>query len=221
MRWHCVQGAENCDTAFHLGITKCKQRAHEAMFWPGMTHQIKTLINDCPPCNTYLSKQHAEKLPVTKTPELPWIEVATDLFDYEGKHYILTVDYFSKYIDADLLHDLSSATTIEALKAQMSRHGIPEKLRNDKGPQYSSREFTQFCQDYQIEHVSSSSHYAQSNGQAKRVVQTVKILWIKCKDKHHALLDYRTKPLESCKMSPTQKYTTNITRFTEAALIRH
>ena len=104
----------------------------------------------------------------------------------------------------DLLHDLSSATTIKAMKSQVSHHGIPEKLRSDNRPQYSSREFAQFCKDYQIEHVTSSPHYAQSNGEAERAVQTVKRQWNKCKDKHHALLDYRTTPLENCNMSPAQ-----------------
>ena len=35
-------------------------------------------------------------------------------------------------------------------------------------------------------------------------VQTVKMLWKKSKDKHLALLDYRTTPLASCKLSPAQ-----------------
>ena len=87
---------------------------------------------------------------------------------------------------------------------QFSRHGIPEKLRTDNGPQYSSREFTSFCHTYGIEHHTSSPRYPQSNGEAERAVQTVKNLWMKCEDKYLALLDYRTTPLESCKLSPAQ-----------------
>jgi transposase InsO family protein len=51
------------------------------------------------------------------------------------------VDYYSKFIEVDKLGDMSSATTIDTLKGQISRHGIPEMLRTDNGPQFSSKEF--------------------------------------------------------------------------------
>lgn len=43
-----------------------------------------------------------------------------------------------------------------------------------------------------------------SNGEAEQAVQTVKKLWRKAPDKHLALLDYRTTPLESVGLLPAQ-----------------
>ena len=114
------------------------------------------------------------------------------------------MDYYSKFIEVDKLENLSSAATIDALKSQMSRHGIAEKLRSDNGTQFASREFALFCKDYQIDHYTSSPAFPQSNGAAERAVQIVKRLWRKCTDKHLALLDYRTTPLENCHLSPAQ-----------------
>ena len=71
----------------------------------------------------------AETLRPTRTPDLPWVEVATDIFEWERSNYLVTVDYYSKFIEVDKLENLSSAATIDALKSQMSRHGIAEKLR--------------------------------------------------------------------------------------------
>jgi transposase InsO family protein len=99
---------------------------------------------------------------------------------------------------------MESSATIRALKGQLCRHGIAEKLRTDNGPQFSSQEFKKFCQAYNIKHVTSSLYYAQSNGEVERAVQTVKRLWSKCPDKNLALLDYQTTPLESCYFSPAQ-----------------
>ncbi len=140
----------------------------------------------------------------SKVPELPWSELACDIFDFERQQYIVTIDYYSKFIEVDKLPDMSTAAVVDALKAQFCRHGIPEKMRTDNGPQYSSSEFNNFCKDYEIQHITSSPYHPQSNGEAERAVQTVKRLWKKCPDRHMALLDYRTTPLASCNLSPAQ-----------------
>jgi transposase InsO family protein len=188
----------------HLGITKCKQRAREALFWPGMSKQIESLVKDCVACNTYQNQQSSEPLCPTRTPDLPWIEVASDIFEFEGGSWLVTVDYYSKFIEVDKLKGLSSAHVIDVLKSQLCRHGIPEKLRTDNGPQFVSQQFSSFCKDYGIEHDTSSPHYPQSNGLAERAVQTVKRLWSKGGDKYLSLLDHRTTPLKSCGLSPSQ-----------------
>lgn len=88
----------------------------------------------------------------TETAELLFKEVASDLFEFENKQYILLVDHYSKYIEADELKDQRSCTTSEALKAQFSGHGITATQRTDNGPQYSSEQFKEFCKSYGILH---------------------------------------------------------------------
>lgn len=38
----------------HLGIDKCKRRARQSVFWPGLNNQIEQLIHKCETCLTYL-----------------------------------------------------------------------------------------------------------------------------------------------------------------------
>lgn len=188
----------------HLGIVKCKQRGKESLYWPGMHKHIEELVNDCPACSEVDRTPPKEPLKPTKTPSMPWEEVASDIFEWNSEHYLIVVDYFSKYIEVDKLSNMGSAATIDTLKSYFRRHGIPQKLRSDNGPQYSSSEFSEFCTKYDIEHHTSSPYHPQSNGCAERAVQTVKRLWRKGADKHLALLDYNTTPLESCDLSPAQ-----------------
>jgi len=135
-----------------LGIVKCKQKGKESLFWPGMSKQIEDLVNDCPTCSEVDKSSPKEPLKPTKTPSLPWEEVSSDIMEWRNEHYLVVVDYFSKFIEADKLVDMSSASTIDLLKSYFRRQGIPLKLRTDNGPQYSSQEFAEFCKAYGIEH---------------------------------------------------------------------
>ena len=49
-------------------------------------------------------------------------------------------------------------------------------LRSDNGPCYSSREFHNFLNFYQVDHITSSPHYPQSNGFAEALVGIAKKL---------------------------------------------
>ena len=73
-----------------------------------------------------------------------------------------------------MLKELNSLETIGHMKSIFARHGIPELLVSDNGPQYSSIEFQKFVIDYGFKHITSSPKHPQSNGAAERAVQTIK-----------------------------------------------
>ena len=72
-------------------------------------------------------------------PSRPWQFIATDHFEFQGKEYLVTTDYYSNFLEIDKLDTQTSKEVIEKLKCQMARHGIPDKLVSDNGPQFSSR----------------------------------------------------------------------------------
>ena len=129
-------------------------------------------------------------------PDRPWSKIAADLFEYQNHHYLLIVDYFSKWLEVIKLDNLSSKTTITCLKGLISRYGFIDEIISDNGPQFSSMEFKTFSTEFGFKHVTSSPHFAQSNVQAERMVQTVKRLIMKSTDPFRALLDYRNTPLD-------------------------
>ncbi|XP_060077661.1 uncharacterized protein K02A2.6-like [Ylistrum balloti] len=141
----------------HLGMSKCKQRAREVMYWPCMNSDIDSMVINCTQCNEYQKQQPAEPLKPTPTPDLPYSFVGCDLFDFESKKYLLVVDYYSKYIDVAPLQFENAKAIIEALKPIFACHGIPVKLRSDNGPQFSSNEFKKFCASIGIESETASS----------------------------------------------------------------
>ena len=91
-------------------------------------------------------------------------------------------DYFSRYVEIAKLSGESSVNVIKHLKSIFARHGIPQELVTDNGPQYSSREFSKFTENFGFIHTNSSPKFPQSNGEAERGVQTTKNLLKKSDD---------------------------------------
>ena len=92
-------------------------------------------------------------------------------------------------------------SVINHLKSTFSRHGIPEIVRSDNGPQFSSADFARFSNSFEFQHLTSSPKFPQSNGQVERMVKTVKEMMQKS---YIALLSYRATPLPWCGLSPAE-----------------
>ena len=189
--------------AGHQGVQRCRLRANTSVWWPGISHEVENMVKQCLRCARDHTLPNEPMIP-TELPEYPWQKVGTDLFHFKGATYLLVVDYFSRYPETQKLSGTTSQDVIEVLKTIFSRHGIPETVFSDNGPQFASLEFTQFAEMYDFHHATSSPLFPQSNGQAERMVQTVKKLLKEAKDPHLSLLTYRTTPFPWCNLSPAE-----------------
>ena len=90
---------------------------------------------------------------------------------------------------------------IKELGLVFTELGRPFVLRSDNGPCYSSKELHNFLSFYQVDHITSSPHYPQSNGFAEASVGITKKLMEKSvkegKPWNYGLLQYRTTPISS------------------------
>ena len=76
----------------HQGITRTQQRARSAVFWHGITNDIRQMIEKCTPCQERLPSLGKETLLTDPLPTRPFEEVAADLFYLAGRHYLMYVD---------------------------------------------------------------------------------------------------------------------------------
>ena len=104
---------------------------------------------------------------------------------------------------------MTSQEVISKLKQHFARHGIPEKLYSDNGPQLVSRDFKNFCKSWNIIHNTSSPGNSKANGAAEASVKIAKNLMKKCQvsnqDPYLALLNLRNTPQEGIESTPTQR----------------
>ena len=188
--------------AGHLGIAKCRERARHGVWWPGLSTQLEQQVKNCRECCKTQS-QRAEPLLPSPLPELPFQKVGTDLFEWSNKTYLLVDDYFSRFIEIAKLPTMTAAEVINHTKSIFARHGIPEVVISNNGPQYVSAAYAQFAHDYGFSHFTSSPLYPQGNGEAERAVKTIKELLKKGGDPYMALLAHRSTPLQ-CGYSPSE-----------------
>lgn len=105
-------------------------------------------------------------------PARPWQKLGCDLFEVNQKSYLITVDYYSDFFEVDRLNTKTGKDVINKLKTHIARQGIPDTLVTDNGPPFNSKEFKEFTGKYEIEHVTSSPGYPQSNGKSENAGKT-------------------------------------------------
>ena len=161
----------------HSGQTKTYQLARQAYHWPGMFNDIKTMISACDFCQRRLPSQ--AKLPMisnTVVPSRPMSHVGTDIGQTGGNYYLIMVDRFSGFPWVLKLRSTSTEGVTNVLRSWFMDFGFPEYLRSDKGPQFRSEEFVEWCKKNYIVHETSSAYYPESNGLAEAGVKQMKKL---------------------------------------------
>ena len=111
------------------------RRAHEAIYWHNMNSDLKDYISKCSICITKSYSQQKESLTSHDVPNRPWANVATDLFSFKDKDYLILVDYYSKFWQLDVLPNTESITVVR------KRDGIPDILMSYNAPQYTAQNF--------------------------------------------------------------------------------
>lgn len=192
----------------HFGINKCIQRANTAVFWPRMNLEIENYVNKCEHCQKFGNSKTKETLIVQEVIEIPWYKIGMDIFELRGEHYLIVVDYYSKYVEIKSLNNnLTSSNVITKLKSIFSRHGIPAIIITDSGKQLISKEMMAFANEWKFEIKSSSPHHQQCNGMVERTIGTIKRLLKKTIDENGdiylTLLAYRNTPVYDL-YSPTE-----------------
>ncbi|GAA6096806.1 uncharacterized protein K02A2.6-like, partial [Tachysurus ichikawai] len=192
----------------HIGGDACYRQARDTLYWPSMQAEIKDFVSNCSTCNEFAHNQQKETMLSHVIPSRPWQIVSMDLFGHRQKDYLIIVDHFSDFWEIELLPDLSAETVIKRCKAQFARHGQPDRVITDNGPQFGAL-FKRFASNWEFEHVTSSPRHPKSNGKAESAVKIAKNLLRKAMhdrtDPWKAILHWRNTPTENMDSSPAQR----------------
>ena len=203
----------------HLGYDSMIRRARKCIYWCGMAKDIKQVADNCDICFEHKPRNQKESLKQHAEGKSPFEKVGVDLCEYHGLNYLITVDYFTNFIEVDYLSTISSKNVITCLSRHFARYGIPKCLISDCGSQFTSQEFKQFMTKWGIVHFKSSPGHHQANGKAEAGVKIVKNLLKKSSgDPYLALLELRNTPRQDGNQSPAELMFGRSTRSTVPSL---
>ena len=147
-----------------------KARLREKVWWPGIDKDVEAACRSCYGCQVV--GPPAPRTPVKSTPfpTAPWSELAVDILGPlpSGESILALVDYYSRFFEIDVIHSTTSRVVIRCLDSYCARHGVPDGLRSDNGPQFISAEFTGFLQELGIVHRRTTPLWPEANGEVER-----------------------------------------------------
>ena len=142
----------------HLGYNSMMRCTRDTVFWPAMSHEIRQVVENCETCQLHKPRNQKETLRQHKEEETQWSKIGFDLFEINDRNYLVTVDYYSKFLEVDYLSTTTKTTrqVITKLKGHYARYGIPLQMVTDSGPRFLSRDFRNFTTEWAIQHATSS-----------------------------------------------------------------
>lgn len=162
----------------HPGIVRTKGSLRQSYWWPGMDSFTERFIRTCVGCQISSKSKPAgavehTSIPAPKKPAAQWAIDITGPF-WNNRYLVVLIDYFSKYPEVLDTKDITSGAIIKFLQNMFDRHGNPEALVSDNGPQFISFEFTEFLKQKDIHHYRTSVYNPQENGLVEAFNKTLK-----------------------------------------------
>ncbi|XP_055623840.1 uncharacterized protein K02A2.6-like [Toxorhynchites rutilus septentrionalis] len=154
----------------HPGIRIMKSHLRTNSWWPKMDQDVERYVKACRGCVLVSAPNQPEPMIRKTLPSRPWEQIAIDFLGPlpDGENLLVCIDYYSRFMEVIEMNFITSASTIKELLIIFSRYGVPESIRADNGPQFSSDEFQAFCDEYGIHLETTIPYWPQMNGEVER-----------------------------------------------------
>ena len=129
----------------HPGIVSMKRRLRTKVWWPGCDKDAEMFCKTCHPCQMVSMSKPPEPLKRTELPSGLWQHISADLMTPSlpsGDHLLVVVDYYSRYMEVEVLTSTTADKVIASLRKIFLTHGLPVSITTDNGPQFISEEFS-------------------------------------------------------------------------------
>ncbi|KAI1828762.1 hypothetical protein DTO006G1_9961 [Penicillium roqueforti] len=160
----------------HPGIEKLKKLVSERYHWPGWVTDVKRYVDNCLICKR--TKAWRDRTPgllhPLPAPERPWQHITMDFRSFPKDRHgydavFVVVDRLSK---RPISIPCQKETDAKAMARLFVDHviritGIPDTIVSDRGGQFISEFWTEFCRILGIKRKLSTAYHPQTDGQSE------------------------------------------------------
>jgi transposase InsO family protein len=166
--------------AGHLGRDKTLDRIRQNYYWPGMTQDVKSYVEDCETCLKVKYNQSPIKGPLKTRPlQQPWSQLSIDTVVSQTRtkkgnsNVMVVLDLYTKYIELFPMRQRTGKNVVRALDVLFDRWGAPKSVLTDNGTEYINKEVKAFLEARGVEHLTTPLNHPQGNP-VERVNRTIK-----------------------------------------------
>ncbi|GJZ89228.1 reverse transcriptase domain-containing protein [Tanacetum coccineum] len=165
----------------------------EGFYWPTIIKEAYTLVFLCEACQKTGNVSKRDKMSLTN------IQVC-EIFDVWGiefmgpfpkshkfEYILVTVDYVSKWAEAQALPTNDARVVITFLKKLFCRFGMPKALISDRGTHFYNKIMEKTMKIYGVNHRFSTSYHPQTSGQVENINRALKRILEKTVKDNHAI----------------------------------
>ena len=157
--------------AGHLAERKVYDRLRWYVWWKGMRTDVRRHCRGCLVCVSRKGAGKAARPPLHPIPVGgPFQRVEVDVLQLpptvNGNRYVVVfVDYRTKWPEAFATADQTAETIARLFVEQIvCRHGIPQELLSDRGPNFLSTLVQEVCRLFKVKKLNTSGYHPQTDG---------------------------------------------------------
>ena len=204
--------------AGHFAERRIYNTLRKMYWWKGMRADTRRHCRSCLTCATRKGTGRSSKPPLQPiTVGGPFHRMGVDVLQLplteSGNQYVVVfMDYLTKWVEAFAVANQSAKTIAELLVEQIfCRHGAPQELLSDRGPNFLSELVLEVCNLLSIKKVNTAGYHPQTDGLVERFNCTLSNMIAKCVQKNGSdwdkqllflLFAYRATVQESTRETP-------------------
>ena len=213
-----LKESHNGKFAGHFAEQKIYATLRGRYWWRGMRNDVRCYCRSCLVCASRKGPGRRQRPKLQPIPVGgPFHTVGVDVLQLprslEGNQYaIVFVDYLTKWPEVFAVPDQTADTIARLLVEEIvSRHGVPERLLSDRGPNFLSCLIEKVCQLLGTTKVNTSGYHPQCDGLVEKFNSTLINMLSKSVGKYgndwdkrlpYVLFAYRVAVQDSTKSSP-------------------
>ena len=182
MRSEIMYQYHDSGLAGHVSCKRMLSNLRREYYWPRMSKHIRDYCMSCEKCAKTKRNTRPIKPPlqIRDPAPRPWDTINLDCLErlprtkYGNKHIAVVTDYYSRYVIAFPLKDMTAETFArEFYDKVITRVGGVRQIISDNGSNFKSAHFQKLCGHLDIKHTMGSSMHPMANGLVERMNRSI------------------------------------------------